>query len=120
MIGQILLELFLRFVLVPMFAIFEITSRGNRTYVFAGYSMAAILWGLISVILFPKGLIAMPAMRLVNLALTPVIVGGFVHLRSKNLERFEQVPNKIETFGYAWWVAFLALLSRYILVTYNG
>lgn len=86
----------------------------NKAISFIGYTFLAIFSALISMMLFPKHMIAIPELRILNICLTPVIAGTVMSLIGKRAKAKDKTIIKLDTFFYGWLFAFVFSLFRLI------
>lgn len=112
-------ELFLQLVL-EFFAEMGLRSLGqvlrkkpNRRLAIAGYTLWGALAGGISLLMFPHSAIHDPALRLANLAVTPILMGLAMMLLGKLRAARGQELMRLDQFGYGFLFAFTMALVRY-------
>lgn len=77
-----------------------------------------MIWGAIaggiSLLLLPHGLIEDPALRVVNLVVTPVIVGAAMMVVGHLREKHGKQVLRIDRFGFAYAFALSMALVRFV------
>jgi hypothetical protein len=120
---EILFQVFGEFILQ---AIFELLWRGLalpfRRSSFAHPALVLFLYvligsvsGFVSVFLLPDALIAAPAIRIVNLILTPVALGFAFELLGRRRDKAGKERFALDRFSYGFTFAFVFGIVRYSL-----
>jgi hypothetical protein len=119
---EFLFEIVAEFVLQILFeALMELalhsvknTLQRQRNPVFStiGFLLWGALAGGISLWIFPRSFIADHQIRLLNLILTPLGIGGFMLLVGKQREKRGQSLVGLDRFSYAFAFAFAMALVR--------
>ena len=79
-----------------------------------GFILLGAAAGGLSLLIFPHSPIADPDLRLANLFLTPVLVGGAMMLVGRVRQKKGQNLVRLDRFGYAFVFAFAMALVRFI------
>jgi hypothetical protein len=114
-VGELVLQVLFEAVAELGFHSLKETFRRPRNPVLSaiGFFLWGLLAGGISLLFLPQSFIANQSLRLLNLAVTPLAVGGIMMLIGKLRERRGQVLVDIDRFGYAVAFAFAMALVRY-------
>jgi hypothetical protein len=107
LVGQFLFELGLHAMAEPF------RKRQNPWVAAFGYLLLGAILGALTLWVFPSYMVKMPALRWVNLALTPVIVGGCMSLLGSWRTKRGQFVMRIDSFSYGYLFALSAALVRY-------
>lgn len=104
---ELLAELGLRALADPL--------RKPRTPAFSivGYTLWGLIAGGISLFLFPASVIRNPALRAINLAVTPLAIGAIMALIGRARNKRGQMLIRLDSFGYAYLFAFSMALVRF-------
>ncbi len=84
----------------------------NPIYLSVGFLAWGLLAGAVSLWPFPRAFIISPDLRLLNLLITPLIVGGLMLAIGNAKEKRGYSRSKLERFGYAITFAFAMALVR--------
>ncbi|XJJ60594.1 hypothetical protein WBP06_18490 (plasmid) [Novosphingobium sp. BL-8H] len=79
----------------------------------AWITLSGVAAGGISLLILPHSAIHEPALRLVNLAVTPVLAGGMMMMLGRLRAKRGQELVRLDRFGYAFLFAFMMALTRY-------
>lgn len=90
------------------------TRPRNRVFSTIGFILWGALFGGFSLLVYPTAAIHDPQLRVVNLAVTPVAVGGAMALLGKFRDRKGQDLVALDEFFYAFLFAFCMTLVRLI------
>lgn len=107
-VGQFLFEL-------GFHALAEPFRKSPNPWVAAvGYVLLGAILGAVTLWIFPSYMVRLPALRWVNLALTPVIVGACMSLLGTWRENRGQFVLRIDRFSYGYLFALSVGLVRFI------
>lgn len=119
----LLLELFGEFLLQIVFEVIaDCLGHGIRkkqkkpvspVIAIIGWTLLGVAAGGISLYFLPESVIRDTTLRLVNLFLTPLIIGCLMDLFGRYRRRHEKESVRMESFGYAFLFAFAMALVRY-------
>jgi hypothetical protein len=114
--GEILLQIFFEILLELGQHSLAHTVRKPRNPVLStiGYVLWGAIAGGISLWLFPASVIRNPGLRILNLVVTPILIGGVMMLIGKIRGKKGQNLVKLDRFGYAFVFAFSMALIRFI------
>ncbi len=114
--GEILLQIFFELFVEFGFHSLADTVRKPRHPVLSaiGFILLGAIAGGISLWLFPTSVIKNPDFRMLNLFITPVLVGGVMMLIGKIRSKKGQNLVRLDRFGYAFVFAFSMALIRFI------
>ncbi len=79
----------------------------------AWVTLGGVAAGALSLLLFPHSAIRNPTLRLVNLAVTPLLAGAAMMLVGRLRAKKGQALVRLDRFGYAFLFAFTMALMRY-------
>jgi hypothetical protein len=115
-LGEILLQIF--FELLLELGLHSVADTVRKPRHPALSTMGFILWGAIaggiSLWIFPISAIRNPSFRMLNLVITPILIGGAMMLIGKVRDKKGQDLVKLDRFGYAFVFAFAMSLVRFI------
>ena len=89
-------------------------GRFSKPLTIVAYAFWGGLAGGISLFIFPHSLIANPNCRLLNLAITPFLVGGLMAMIGRMRRNSGQVLIHLDYFGYAFSFAVAMSVVRYV------
>jgi hypothetical protein len=81
-----------------------------------GYALLGVIFGGISLLVFPGGFITNPILRVLNLVVTPLLAGGAMVLIGRWRLKQNQELVRLDRFGYAFIFALAMALVRYLAV----
>ena len=114
--GEILLQIFLE--LLVELGLHSLADTVRKPRHPALSTMGFILWGAIagglSLWVFPASAIRSPNFRMLNLFITPILIGGVMMLIGKIRDKKGQDLVKLDRFGYAFIFAFTMSLVRFM------
>src|SRR5262249_3033615 len=79
-----------------------------------GYVLLGVILGGLTVWLVPSYMVKMPALRWVNLALTPVLAGGCMSALGAWRRKRGQPVLRIDRFSYGYLFAFSVAFVRFV------
>jgi hypothetical protein len=118
-IGQFLFELLLQIVAealieLGLHAMAEPFRKRPSPWVAAmGYVLLGVIVGALTLWPFPSYMVRAPALRWVNLALTPVLAGGLMSLVGAWRERRGDLRLRIDRFSWGYLFALSLALVRF-------
>lgn len=93
--------------------VFRRSQPVNPWLAVLGYLVWGVLMGLLSLVAHPVGFIAEPAWRLVNLVVTPVLVGWVMARWGSWLRHHDKTVMRLDTFFYGYLFALAMTWVRY-------
>jgi hypothetical protein len=79
-----------------------------------GYALFGTVLGGLSLLVFPTHMVGSHGLRLLSLALVPVLVGGMMVLMGLWRAKHGQTVQRLDRFGYGYVFALSLGLTRYI------
>ena len=114
--GEILLQAFFELIAELGIRSFTNPSKKPQRMVLStiGLFLLGAMAGGLSLLIFPASPILDPNFRLLNLFLTPLVIGGFMMMLGSLRARKGQNLIRLDRFGYAFAFAFGMAMVRYI------
>lgn len=86
----------------------------NAVWSCLGFMICGAIAGGVSLLILPQSAIHDPALRTINLVVTPALIGGMMVLLGKIRQKKGQDLNRLDRFGYAFVFAFCMNLVRFV------
>lgn len=110
-IGQIVTEILCK---LGLHAIKEPFRRPpNPFFAAIGYTLFGVLAGLISLLIFPRHMVTLAALRWVNMIVTPLATGAVMALLGAQRARRGQTVLRIDRFWYSYLFALALAIVRF-------
>jgi len=117
LLAQLVLEIFVQGIFElggrGIVAIFRKDSATNPWLAICGYLVMGAISGAISVWVFPMHLLASPVMQILNLAITPIVLGFIFEAMGRWRSNQDKPRYSVDRFSYGFTFALTMGLIRY-------
>ena len=114
MVAQIFIELTAEMGIRKIGDAFDLSKPKNPIFSLMGYIILAVCCAFISLHFFKDHFIKNESLRLLNLVITPILVGMIMNLRGKVLMKRNQNTIRLDSFWYGFSFALTFGLIRHI------
>lgn len=111
--GQLLLELLAEFGIRGVSNVLGIEKPRRPLFAFAGYILLAAIAATFSLFIFEEHFFQVRHFQIMNLIVTPVLVGLLMKLRGRILEKHNKKVIRIDSFWYGYVFALTFALVRF-------
>jgi uncharacterized YccA/Bax inhibitor family protein len=115
-VGEFILQLFVEVLIEAGFQSLAAPFRKEPSPALAvfGHCLFGLIVGGVSLLIFPQHLVASPALRWINLIVTPVLVGLSLTAVGAWRKQRGQIQLRLDTFTYAYLFALSLAAVRFI------
>ncbi len=111
--GQLIFELLAEFGIRGVRHATNVEKPKNPALASFGYMILAAIAGGCSLFIFPSHIVKYPSLRIINLLLSPLVVGVFMSLRRKSLIKNGRAALRLDSFVYGFAFALVFGLVRF-------
>jgi hypothetical protein len=116
---QLVFEWLAQFGLRSIKAPFKSGQETSPWFAVIGYALYGTVIGAISLLIFPSSFVTSKPLRLANLIVTPLIVGGLMAAIGAWRRRHDKSVNRLDRFAYGVVFAFAMAAVRFMFASHG-